>query len=185
MIVQIDTRNVLFYARTEILPFSQITYSQAYLLNELLSVKLCIQSSTKDLPVIAMRCLKCPSREGKNSPKLQQLPLFSVIITNAAKQTNQDQGLSFRHLASAILLPTCRNVIYFQYVLVSDYSIQPQTWNHRPSTLDKKKFGGSIFLSRVEGRGSRVPCRGLRVTIFFQFFFYKNKNVLLLLFFFN
>ena len=57
----------------------------------------------KRLPVIAMRCLKCRNREGKNSPKLQQLPLFSVIITNAAKQTNQDQGLSIRRLRSAIL----------------------------------------------------------------------------------
>ena len=181
MTVQIDTRNVLFYARNEILPFSQITYSQAYLLNELLSVKLCIQSSTKDLPVIAMRCLKCPSREGKNSPKLQQLPLFSVIITNAAKQTNQDQGLSFRHLASAILLPTCRNVIYFQYVLVSDYSIRPQTWNRRPSTLDKKIWWVYLF---VEGRGSRGSLsRVAGNNFFFQFFFYKNKNVLLFFFF--
>ena len=56
----------------------------------------------KRLPVIAMRCLKCRNRDGKNSPKLQQLPLFSVKITNAAKQTNQDHGLSIRRLRSAI-----------------------------------------------------------------------------------
>ena len=47
-----------------------------------------------------------------------------------------------------------------------------------PST---KRFGGSIFLSRVEGRGFLVEGRGQQ--FFFQFFFYKNRNVLLLLLF--
>ena len=35
----------------------------------------------------------------------------------------------------------------------------------------------SIFMSRVEGRGSRVPCRGSRITMFFIFFFLNEKQM--------
>ena len=71
-----------------------------------------------------------------------------------------------------------------------DVACEQQT--HFRSSLLSLLGGESIFLSRVEGRGSRVegrgsrvegsmsrarvPCRGSRVTFFFQFFFFGKGN---------